>query len=80
MGAADVAFWIALMTVVGEETLALTIHMSTSFLRGARGDLVCDAVVLRAGRRIAFGEARTFDGSGELVAHHSLTYIREERR
>lgn len=79
MALADVAFWLALMTKTGEERMALTLEMKTSFLRPARGDLRCDARVLRAGRRIVYGEASTFDTAGSLVAHHTLTYIRPDQ-
>ena len=78
MALADAAFWLALMTVVGEEPMALTVEMKTNFLRGARGDLRCRARVLKAGRRIVYGEASTTEG-GVLVAHHTLTYMRPTR-
>ncbi len=75
MALADATFWLALMTVVGEERMALTLEMKTNFLRGARGDLRCRARVLKAGRRIVYGEASTTERD-VLVAHHTLTYIR----
>lgn len=75
-GLADVAFWIALMAVLGEERMALTLEMKTNFLRGARGELRGVGRVIRAGRRIVYGECHTYDASGELVAHHTLTYMR----
>ncbi len=75
MALADAAFWLALMTVVGEEPMALTLEMKTNFLRGARGDLRCRARVLKAGRRIVYGEASTTERE-VLVAHHTLTYMR----
>ncbi|MFN2520033.1 MAG: PaaI family thioesterase [Candidatus Limnocylindria bacterium] len=75
MALADAAFWLALMTVVGEEPMALTLEMKTNFLRGARGDLRCRARVLKAGRRIVYGEASTTERD-VLVAHHTLTYMR----
>lgn len=75
-GLADVAVWLALMTLVGEEPLAVTVQLSTQFLRGARGDLRCEGRILAAGRRIVQGEAATTDGMGELVARHALTYVR----
>ena len=78
MALADAAFWIALMTKTGEERMALTLEMKTNFLRPARGDLRCEARVLRAGRRIVYGEASTFDTANTLVAHSTLTYIRPD--
>jgi acyl-CoA thioesterase len=73
---ADVAAWIAIMTKVGYEPMAVTAEMKTSFLRGATTDVTSEATVLRLGRRVAFIEARTFDASGALCAHSTLTYSR----
>jgi uncharacterized protein (TIGR00369 family) len=73
---ADVAVWLALMTLVGEEPLAVTVQLSTQCLRGARGDLRCEGRILAAGRRIVQGEAATTDAAGGLVARHALTYVR----
>jgi uncharacterized protein (TIGR00369 family) len=74
--AADVAAWIAVMTVVGVEPMAVTIEMKTSFLRGATTDITSTAEVLRLGRRIAFLDARTYDADGVLCAHSTLSYSR----
>ena len=76
---ADVAAWIAIMTKVGYEPMAVTIEMKTSFLRGATTDVVSEATVLRLGRRVAFLEARTTDAEGNLCAHTTLTYSRQQR-
>ena len=77
---ADVAAWIAIMTLVGEEPMAVTVEMKTSFLRGATSDVTSDATVLRIGSRIAFLEARTVDAEGRLCAHSTLTYSRQRDR
>jgi uncharacterized protein (TIGR00369 family) len=77
---ADVAAWIAIMTMVGEEPMAVTVEMKTSFLRGATSDVTSEATVLRLGRRVAFLEARTFDADGQLCAHSTLTYSRQRGR
>ena len=73
---ADAAMWLAIMTRVGVEAMAVTVEMKTSFLRGATTDLASRAEVLRLGRRIVFGEARTTDQEGSLVAHSTLSYVR----
>ncbi len=73
---ADAAMWLAIMTRVGVEAMAVTVEMKTSFVRGAAGDLASRAEVLRLGRRIVFGEARTTDERGSLVAHSTLSYLR----
>jgi len=75
---ADVAAWIAIMTKVGHEPMAVTIEMKTSFLRGATSDVTSEARVLRLGRRVAFLEARTTDAEGNLCAHSTLTYSRQQ--
>jgi uncharacterized protein (TIGR00369 family) len=79
MTLADVAFWIAGMTVTGEDLSALTLQMSSSFLRPAfLGDLRAEAKILRAGRRILYGEASVTDTKGNLLTHHVLTYMRPD--
>jgi len=79
MTLADVAFWIAGMTVIGEDPSALTLQMSSSFLRPALlGDLRSEARVLRAGRRILYGDASVTDARGNLLTHHVLTYMRQD--
>jgi uncharacterized protein (TIGR00369 family) len=79
MTLADVSFWIAGMTVIGEDPSSLTLQMSSSFLRPATlGDLRSEARILRAGRRILYGEASVTDVRGNLLTHHVLTYMRQE--
>jgi uncharacterized protein (TIGR00369 family) len=73
---ADVAAWLAIMTEVGYEPMAVTVEMKTSFFRGATSDVTSEATVLRLGRRVAFLEARTFDADRRLCAHSTLTYSR----
>jgi len=79
MTLADVSFWIAGMTVMGEDATTLTLQMSSSFLRPATlGDIRSEARILRAGRRILYGEASVTDTAGSLLTHHVLTYMRSE--
>ena len=79
MTLADVSFWIAGMTVTGEELSTVTLQMSSSFLRPATlGDLRSEARILRAGKRILYGEASVTDARGNLLTHHVLTYMRPE--
>lgn len=73
---ADLAMWLAIMTRVGSEPMAVTVEMKTSFLRGTSGDITGTARLLKLGRRIAFGQAEVFDANGDLVAHSTLSYIR----
>jgi len=78
MAAADVAMWLAIKTLRGLEDPSVTINMHTSFVRGARReDIRCQARVLRQGGRLSHGTAECrAAASGELLAEHSLTYMR----
>jgi len=79
MTLADVTFWIAGMTVIGPDPSSLTLQMSSTFLRPATlGDLRSEARILRAGRRILYGEASVTDTRGNLLTHHVLTYMRSD--
>jgi acyl-coenzyme A thioesterase PaaI-like protein len=78
MGAADVALWLAIMTLRGLDERWVTSDMHTGFLRSGRAeDILCRATVLRIGRRSAYGVAESRGvGSGELLAHHTLRYAK----
>jgi uncharacterized protein (TIGR00369 family) len=73
---ADVAMWLAIMTLTGEEQMAVTIEMKTSFLRGATAGITSRAEVLKLGRRVVFGTATTTEVGGAVVAHSTLSYVR----
>ena len=76
MTAADVAMWLAIKTLRGIDDPSVTSHMQTQFLRSARNEgFSCKAVVLRLGRRSIFGTAECLSASGQLLAHHTLTYV-----
>ena len=75
MTLADVAFWVAIMTLEGADTPSVTLEMKTNFLSGARTDIVTAARIIKKGRSVVFGDATTKDLEGQLVAHHTLTYI-----
>lgn len=55
--------------------------MKVSFVRPVRpGDrLRCEATTLKAGRSVAFVEARLLDDEGAVVATASSTYVTRER-
>lgn len=77
MGAADVAMWLAIMTLRGTAEHWVTSDMKTSFLRAGVGEpLLCKARVLRLGRRTAYGTVETLGASGALLAHHVVSYAR----
>ena len=76
MTAADVAMWLAIKTLRGIDDPSVTTQMQTHFLKGLRGEsFSCKAVVLKLGRRTAFGTAECTSASGTLVAHHTMTYV-----
>jgi acyl-coenzyme A thioesterase PaaI-like protein len=76
MTAADVAMWLALKTLRGIDDPSVTSHMQTHFLHSASQEgFTCTAVVLSLGRRSAFGTAECLSTRGDLLAHHTLTYV-----
>jgi len=76
MTAADVAMWLAIKTLRGIDDPSVTSHMQTHFLRSARREgFTCRAVVLSLGRRTTFGTAGCLSVQGQLLAHHTLTYV-----
>ncbi len=79
MGAADVAMWLAVMTLRGTVERWVTSDMKTAFLRSAREeDILCTARVLKPGRRSMYGTAECHGAVSGLVAHHVLTYSKIE--
>jgi acyl-coenzyme A thioesterase PaaI-like protein len=79
MGAADVAMWLAIMTLRGVSEHWVTSDMKTAFLRAARQeDISCRARILKPGRRTMYGVAECTGAHAGLVAHHVLTYTRAE--
>ena len=81
MTAADVAMWLAIKTLRGIDDPSVTSHMQTHFLRSARGEgFSCTATVLSPGRRTIFGTAECLSPTGQLLAHHTLTYVTPGRQ
>ena len=79
MGAADVAMWLAIMTLRGVAERWVTSDMKTAFLKSARAeDIVCNARVLKPGLRTMYGTAECKGADGVLVAHHVLTYAKAD--
>lgn len=80
MGAADVALWLAIMTLRGSVEHWVTSDMKTAFLRSARReDVFCTARVLKLSQRSAYGTAECASTAAGLLAHHVLTYVKVER-
>jgi uncharacterized protein (TIGR00369 family) len=79
MAAADVAMWLAIKTKLGLADASVTAEMKTNFLSGARrSGFRSTAKVLKVGRRLIYGVAECVDGTGKLLTHHTVTYIRAE--
>ena len=73
---ADCAFYMATLSLVGREALAVTTSAAIDFLRKpAPGGLVAEARMLKLGRTLAVGDVLIFsDGVADPVARASLTY------
>lgn len=79
MAAADVAMWLAIVTRLGISDRSLTAKMTTAFLNAARQeDFDCTATILKLGTRLVYGTAECVTGSGKLLTHHTMTYIRPD--
>lgn len=73
---ADIAAWIALLSVIGPVPLAVTSSLNATFIRPAGlAELACDCRTLRVGRRLAVMLAEVKRSSdGIEVAHMTVTY------
>jgi uncharacterized protein (TIGR00369 family) len=77
MGVADVAMWLAIMTLRGKNEHWVTSDLKTAFLRSARQeDVSCTARVLKLGKRTAYGTAECNSEKSGLIAHHVITYAK----
>lgn len=77
MTAADVAMWLAIMTLLGKDALTVTTELKTAFLRSAKQeDVKCRAQILKLGTSLIYGVAECSNMAGKLLTHHTITYIR----
>lgn len=76
MAAADTAMVLALVAHFGAFRPCTTVQMSTSFLKPLSGqDALVQAIVLRAGKALAFGEIELRGANdGRSVSRSSTTY------
>ena len=74
--AADVGFYVALLAMIGRESLTATANLSITFMRRPRAvDVIAEARILKLGRRLASGDVLLYsDGQAEPVAQASTTY------
>ncbi|HTV74600.1 MAG TPA: PaaI family thioesterase [Candidatus Acidoferrales bacterium] len=72
----DTCFYIALASIYGREQETTTASISCSFLRPALppSDLIAEATVLKAGRRIVYGEVHVFSDD-KLAAHATVNFL-----
>lgn len=78
MSLADVAIYYAILGQVGLKPMAVTNELKMNFLRPASGgDVLARARILKAGRRIAYGEAHLYmaDRPDTLIAHATSSYV-----
>ena len=76
MELADFAMYVAVLSAIGAEPLAVTINLNINFLRKpAQADVIAEAKLLKIGKRLAVGEVAIYsDGLAEPVAHVTSTY------
>lgn len=74
---ADVGMYLAVLSRIGPQALSVTTNCSIDFMRkpAAGVDLICDVVLHKLGRSLAFGSALIYsEGGADTVARASLTY------
>lgn len=78
MALADTVAWMALMSRVGPELLAVTTSLHIDFLRKpALVDVIAEGEIVKLGRRLVIVNVRVrSDGDERLVATASVTYSR----
>jgi acyl-coenzyme A thioesterase PaaI-like protein len=73
--------WLAIKTLRGIDDTSVTSHMQTHFLESVRREgFTCKAVVLKLGRKTAYGSAECVSSRGVLLAHHTLSYIMQTEK
>ncbi|MGH7709010.1 MAG: PaaI family thioesterase [Vulcanimicrobiaceae bacterium] len=77
IAAADVAVWLAIKTLFGIGDNSVTVDLHTAFLASTSSDVVCEARIVRSGRRIVTGVATCSDDTRQL-AQHTVTYARRD--
>lgn len=77
---ADVTFYVAILAMIGPQALTVTTNMTLNFLRKpAKEDLLCEARILKLGRRLVTGDCLLYSVGGSRdtpVAQATLTYAR----
>ena len=71
----DFAMGAAARTASNHQLGAITIDMSTSFLRPSEGKIVVKGTLLKAGKSIHYCEAVALNEAGEVTAKASGTFV-----
>lgn len=76
MALADYAMYVAVLGAIGNEPLAVTTSLNINFLRKpSDADLLCDAKLLKLGRRLVIGDMAVHaEGDDDICAHVTATY------
>jgi len=78
MTAADIATWLAIMTLLGKEPLTLTYELKSAFLNPAKQeDIYCTARILKCGKALIYAVADCRNRAEQLLTHHTITYVRK---
>lgn len=72
----DTVFYVALASIFGREQDTTTVSLQCNFLAPAMPphDLIAEARVLKAGRRVVYGEVYVRSGE-KIVAHATLNFL-----
>lgn len=79
MTAVDTAMYVAVLGHIGVELMAVTADMNLRFLsKGAVGDVIADARILKLGRKLVAMESRVVSSAAPevLVMHATGSYAR----
>jgi uncharacterized protein (TIGR00369 family) len=80
MAAADVAMWLAIMTILGKDPMTVTSELKTTFLNSAKQeDVKCTARILKLGKTLIYGVAECKNLADRLLTHHTITYIKIDK-
>jgi uncharacterized protein (TIGR00369 family) len=76
MTLADTAMYLAVLSRVGPEALAVTTSLNMNFLRRPRADrIICRCRLLKLGKRLAVGDTLIYPvGESDPVAQATVTY------
>jgi acyl-coenzyme A thioesterase PaaI-like protein len=82
MGLADVAMWVALLSLTGGKDESLTANLSITFLRPpAPRAVLAEARVIKKGRTLSYGEVLLrAEGESAPCAHVTTSWAAAPRR